>query len=197
VASSRTSVWGALPAKGQRGAAERHLSHSEDMRPPLLLTGGPAAGKSSTALRLVEPLRRAAVIDVDDIRHLVIAGHAAPWDGSEGHLQQRIGVENACDLARRYLHWSIDVVLSDVLDQETAALYRALIPGLLIVQLRLPLAEARRRATLRPVHLTEDEFEALHAAQASDLAPDHILDVGSLTLDEQSDAVARLWRTGG
>jgi predicted kinase len=116
------------------------------MRPPLLLTGGPAAGKSATALRLVEPLRRAAVIDVDDIRHLVVVGHAAPWDGSEGQLQQRIGVENACDLARRYLHWGIDVVLSDVLTHETAALYRDLLPGVLVVQLRLPLPEARRRA---------------------------------------------------
>src|SRR5215212_7138659 len=66
---------------------------------PTSLTGGPAAGKSATARRLVEPLRRAAVIDVDDIRHLVVAGHAAPWDGAEGQLQQRIGVENACALA--------------------------------------------------------------------------------------------------
>jgi hypothetical protein len=63
------------------------------MRPPLLLTG-----------------------------HLVIAGHAAPWEGKEGQLQQRIGVENACVLARRFLDRSIDVVLSDVLNHETAAL---------------------------------------------------------------------------
>ena len=167
------------------------------MRPPLLLTGGPAAGKSATALRLVEPLRRAAVIDVDDIRHLVVAGHAAPWEGTEGQLQQRIGVENACDLARRYLHWGIEVVMSDVLTYETAALYRHLLPGILIVQLRLPLAEARRRASLRPVYLTEDEFNALHALQAKDLAPDHILEVGPLTLSDQSDAVERLWKAGG
>jgi predicted kinase len=167
------------------------------MRPPLLLTGGPAAGKSATALLLVESLRRAAVIDVDDVRHLVVAGHAAPWEGSEGHLQQRIGVENACDLTRRYLHWGIDVVLSDVLSAETTALYRHLVPGILIVQLRLPLAEARRRASLRLVSLTEEEFDALHASQANDLAPDHVLDVGPLTLCEQSDAVAALWKSGG
>ena len=80
---------------------------------------------------------------------------------------------------------------------ETAALYRDLLPGVLVVQPRLPLAEARRRATLRPVYLTEDEFDALHPSQANNLAPDHILDVGPLTLGEQSDAVARLWRTGG
>jgi predicted kinase len=176
----------------------RLVSHSQDMRPPpLLLTGGPAAGKSSTALRLVEPLRRAAVIDVDDIRQLVVAGHAAPWEGREGHRQQRIGVENACDLARRYLHWGIDVVMSDVLNYETAALYRQRLPGLLIVQLRLPLTEARRRANLRPRYLTEDEFDALHALSTDDVAPDHILDVGLLSPSDQAAAVAQLWRTGG
>ena len=164
------------------------------MRSPLLLTGGPAAGKSATAHRLVEPLGRAAVIDVDDIRQLVVAGHAAPWEGDEGRLQQRIGVENACDLARRFVQWSIDVVLSDVLNSETAALYRSLLPGVLIVRLRLPLAEARRRAALRPVHLTEDEFDALHALQSDGVAVDHNVDVELMTLADQSDAVTRLWQ---
>ena len=164
------------------------------MGPPLLLAGGPAAGKTATALRLVKPLRRAAVIDVDDIRRLVITGHAAPWEGKEGQLQQRIGVENACDLARRFLDRSIDVVLSDVLNHETATLYRDLLPGVLIVQLRLPVAEARRRATLRPMYLTEDEFDALHALQAKDMAADHTLDVKLMSLADQTDAVAQLWQ---
>ena len=89
------------------------------------------------------------------------------------------------------------MVLSDVLDQETAALYRDRLPGILIVQLRLPLAEARRRATLRPTFLTEHEFDTLHALQDTDVTADHILDVGPMTLNDQSDAVMRLWRTGG
>jgi predicted kinase len=168
--------------------------HAEAMRPPLLLTGGPAAGKSATSRRLVESLRRAAVIDVDDIRRLVVAGHAAPWEGTEGQRQQRIGVENACDLARRFLHEGVDVVLCDVISHETAALYRDLLAGVLIVQLRLPLAEARRRASLRPLHLTKDEFDALHGLQTYDMAVDATLEVGLMSLDEQSEAVAHLWQ---
>jgi len=62
------------------------------------------------------------------------------------------------------------------------------------MQLRLPLAEARRRASLRPLYLTEDEFDALHALQSNDVAADHIPDVGLLTLSDQSDAVAQLWK---
>ena len=58
---------------------------------PLLLTGPPAAGKSTTARVLADSLPVAAMIDVDDIRQLVVAGHAAPWDGEAGLLQQRLG----------------------------------------------------------------------------------------------------------
>ena len=121
------------------------------------------------------------------------ASFAAPFDV----YRSLNGVENAWDLARRYLRWGIDVVMSDVLNADTATLYRSLIPGILIVQLLLPLAEARRRASFRPVYLTEDEFDALHASQSDDLAPDHVLDVESLTPGEQSDAVAALWKAAG
>jgi predicted kinase len=58
----------------------------------MLLTGGPASGKSATAAELAKTLPRVAVNDVDDIRHLVVAGHAAPCEGDDGVLQQRIGV---------------------------------------------------------------------------------------------------------
>lgn len=53
--------------------------------------------------------------------------------------------------------------MADVLNDATAALYRRLVPSVVIVRLRLPLREARRRATLRPRHLTDKEFEGLHA----------------------------------
>ena len=54
------------------------------MRAPLLLTGGPAAGKSTTARRLADGLPLAAVVDVDDVRQLVTSGHVAPWQGDQG-----------------------------------------------------------------------------------------------------------------
>jgi predicted kinase len=65
----------------------------------LVLTGGPAAGKSTTARRLAQTRPRAALIDVDDIRQLIVSGAAAPWEGDEGRRQQHLGVENACGLA--------------------------------------------------------------------------------------------------
>ena len=161
---------------------------------PLLLTGPPAVGKSTTANALARSRPRAAVIDVDDIRHLVVSGHAAPWDGSEGRLQQRIGVENACDLTQRLHFVGVDVVLADVVSAETLGIYRERLPSLVIVKLRLPLAAARRRASSRPLYLTDQEFEDLHAADGStDLRVDAVLDVEHLTPDEQTRALMQVW----
>jgi predicted kinase len=162
---------------------------------PLLITGPPAAGKSATARALAGLLPLAAVIDVDDLRQLVVAGHAAPWDGESGLVQQRLGVENACDLARRFHGENIEVVIADVVTLETAALYRERLPAVMIVHLRISVAEARRRATQRPVHLTDEEFELLHAQQPVDARLyDHVIEVDRLDLAAQVGEVRRVWR---
>jgi predicted kinase len=161
---------------------------------PLLLTGPPAAGKSTTARGLADDLTLAAMIDVDDLRQLVVAGHAAPWDGPAGLVQQRIGVGNACDLARRFATFGIEVVIADVLTPWTAELYRERLPSVMIVHLRISLAEARRRATQRPVYLTDDEFELLHRQQPSDAQLyDHVIDVDGLDLAAQVAALRDRW----
>jgi predicted kinase len=161
---------------------------------PLLLTGPPAAGKSTTARVLADSLSVAAMIDVDDIRQLVVAGHAAPWDGEDGLFQQRLGVENACDLARRFAGAGIEVVIADVLTPRTAELYRARLPSVLIVQLRISLGEARRRAALRAVYLTDDEFELLHRQQPADKELyDAVVEVDGLDVAAQVAAVRDCW----
>ncbi len=165
------------------------------MLPPLLLTGGPAAGKSTTAQQLAVTRPRAAVIDVDDIRQLIVSGHAAPWEGAAGAWQQRLGVQNACDVARRFLGEGIEVVMADVLTTRTLQLYRSLLPRLLVVRLRLSLTEAQRRATLRPVHLTEREFENLHATQAATDPLVEVVDVERMDFRDQVDTVMRIWMT--
>ena len=161
---------------------------------PLLLTGPPAAGKSATARELATALPLAAVVDVDDVRQLVVSGHAAPWDGAAGAEQQLIGVENACALAGRFITAGIEVVLADVVSADTARLYRARLPTVLIVRLRISLEEAWRRAGQRPVHLTDDEFDRLHRTYPVDPAlHDHVVDVDGLDLTAQVEAVRQVW----
>ena len=58
--------------------------------------------------------------------------------------------------------------------------------AVLIVHLRISLAEARRRATQRPVYLTDDEFELLHRQQPVDARLyDHVIEVDGLDLAAQ------------
>jgi len=78
--------------------------------------------------------QRCAFIDVDDIRQLVVAGAAAPWDGPEGQTQQRLGAVNACMLANNFVENTFDVLIVDVLTAETLVVYRSRLDRPLIVQ---------------------------------------------------------------
>ena len=164
--------------------------------PPLVLTGGPAAGKSVTSQRLAATRPRCAIIDVDDVRQLVVSGAAAPWQGQEGVRQQRLGVTNSCAMARNFLAADFEVIVADVLTRETAELYRRELPGCVIVHLVVSRTEAVRRAATRAAWLTEDEFHALH--DADDGQPpdaDIRLPVDDLDVAGQADAVAARWAT--
>lgn len=161
--------------------------------PPLLLTGGPAVGKTVTATLLAETTPRTACLDVDDVRQLIKNGDAAPWEGAEGQAQQLLGVTNAAALTSNFLGAGFNVILTDVLDAQSLAEYRRLIPDVLIVRLTVSLVEARRRARTRKVYLTDVEFETLHANQSAPLDVDHQLDVTHLDQVQQSEHVRGLW----
>ena len=60
---------------------------------------------------------------------MYVQPHKAPWDGEEGKSQQILGVENACLLAKNFIKNKIDVVILDVITDETANLYKSLIKG--------------------------------------------------------------------
>jgi predicted kinase len=163
------------------------------MRSPLVLTGGPAVGKSTTARLLALATARAAVVDVDDVRQLIVSGGAAPWQGPDGLAQQRLGVENACSLASSFHAAGFDVILADVLTPVTLELYRQRLLGCLIV--RLHVSPIRRRAATRTVYLTDAEFTQLHDQDRDDPPPaDYDLDITNLTIEEQVAAVTALWR---
>lgn len=159
-----------------------------------MLTGPPAVGKSSAARSLAAARPRCAVIEVDDLRQLVTAGAVAPWDGAEGARQRLLGARNACALAANFLAADIDVVVTDVLTPESAAVYRELLPGCRVVRLSAPLDEARRRDASRVQWLTVTEFDALHGDDARRPPPvDATIDVGHLAPAQQAEAIERCW----
>jgi hypothetical protein len=151
-------------------------------------------GKSVTARALADGRPRCAFIDVDDVRQLIVSGAAAPWVGEEGREQQRLGVTNACSLARNFVAVGIEVVVADVLTPETCALYRRELPGCLIVHMTVEFPEALRRAASRKVWLTDHEFRMLHEADAANPPnADYRIQVDTLDLPSQTERVARLW----
>lgn len=161
-------------------------------RRPLVLTGGPAVGKTTTGRPLAEALPRAAFVDVDDLRQLVVAGHEV-W-GIQGDAQRALGASNACSLAERFGTEGFDVAIADVVTPATAKIYRQQLRGCLLVHLTVTLAEAHRRAATRQVWLTEEEFDQLHRDDAENPPPaDHHLDVSAYSPAEQRAAVAALW----
>lgn len=164
------------------------------VRRPLLLTGGPAVGKTTCGRALAKDVARGAYIDVDDVRQLVVAGAEPLWAGPEGQAQHMLGASNASALAANFLAAAFDVTIADVLTPATARIYRDLLPGCLIVHLRISLAGARRRAATRTVHLTDAEFEMLHRNDVADPPEaDVVFHVEGMSVDEQVDQLRRLW----
>lgn len=167
---------------------------SGHLRRPLLITGPPAVGKSHTARTLALSRTRAAYIDVDDVRQLVVAGAEAIWRGPEGSAQGELASRNACALARNFLDAGFEVTIADVLTPTSIAVVRQELPTCLVVRLVVDLPEARRRAATRQVWLTDEEFQHLHDRDRADPpAADVDLDVTALDLAEQCQAVERLW----
>src|SRR5687768_8596798 len=86
-----------------------------------------------------------------------VQGHLdyRPWlsTGDEGVRQRHLGVANACALAANFRASGFEVIIADVLTQDTARQYRRDLPDCLIVHLAVAMNEARRRAATRTVWL--------------------------------------------
>ncbi|WP_193106710.1 hypothetical protein [Brachybacterium sp. FME24] len=160
---------------------------------PLILSGGPAAGKSTCGRLLAAQRSRAAYIDADDIRQLVIAGAATLWSGEEGEAQHLLAARNVAASGRNLVAAGFDLVVSDVVTPDTLPVYRAEFPDCFIVHLHLTLDEARRRSATRTEYLTGEEFDLLHAMTRTPPDVDLVLDVSGKSVDEQVDVLCRAW----
>jgi predicted kinase len=160
---------------------------------PLLLTGPPAAGKSTVARALVDRQPAAVLVEVDDLRQLVVSGAAPAWESGEGARQTRLAAVHACLLMSSFHRAGFAVVATDVLLWDTGSVYRSHAARPLIVHLRVSLDEALRRAATRRVHLTDAELRHLHAAERGADACDLELDATDLTVPQLTAALTDVW----
>lgn len=158
----------------------------------LLLTGPPAAGKSTLGPLIAKRLERCAVIDVDRVRAMVVQPHIAPWLGEEGMTQLRLGAKNACTLAHNFADEGYHVVILDVLTDETAAIYHRLLAPLPheIILLLPALSESIQRNQRRGQWLSDDEVRLLYGWEVRLSDYDRKIDNTDLPADDLAKDLA-------
>lgn len=161
---------------------------------PLLLTGPPAAGKNTIGTLVARRRERGAVLDVDLVRAMIVQPHRAPWQGEEGWRQQRLGVLQACRLARGFIADGCAIVILDVLSPRTLALYRGELAPVrpFVVQLLPDWEVCLRRFRERGPTLTDDEFAMLYHEQANFTEYDLRIDNTALSAASVAAQIAAL-----
>jgi adenylylsulfate kinase-like enzyme len=160
---------------------------------PLILSGGPAAGKSTCAGALARELDRCAAIDADDIRQLVVAGERTLWSGPDGEDQLLLTARNVSAMARNFVDSRFDVTVADFVTASSLAVYRRDLPDCFVVHLQISLTGARERARTRPVHLTDHEFTLLHDMIETPPPVDLVVDVEGMTITDQLHQIRSAW----
>jgi adenylate kinase family enzyme len=152
----------------------------------LILTGPPAAGKSTIGSLLAKKINHCAVIDVDLLRAMVAHPRTPPWQGDEGMAQLRLGAANACVLAQNFNRALFHVVILDVLTDETARIYRHQLEQLdhRIVRLLPTLETVLQRNQGRGQILTNTEVQLLYEWQTELTDFDQSIDNSSLPANE-------------
>lgn len=152
----------------------------------LILTGPPAAGKNTISTLVAKQLSRCAVIDVDVVRWMILQPHKAPWDGEEGQIQQKLGVLNACLLTKSFTRAGFDVLILDVVTDETASMYKTELGQIeLKIILLLPsFIKIKNRNASRGQRITEDEVEMLYNCQKRLSSYDDQIDNSDLTAED-------------
>ncbi|OGK26159.1 hypothetical protein A3D80_01310 [Candidatus Roizmanbacteria bacterium RIFCSPHIGHO2_02_FULL_40_13b] len=151
----------------------------------IILTGPAASGKNTISHIVYQKRTKCIVIDVDVLRHMIIP-HKAPWDGKEGKNQQKLGVENACSRAINFENNGSDVLILDVLQNDTAQLYQELLKDyqLKIVLLMPSFEEAHKRFMARDHSITEEEFRLVYKWQQELTVYDEKIDNTNMTAEE-------------
>lgn len=158
-----------------------------------MLTGPAAAGKNTVSQLLAQKRGKCAVIDADMVRWMYRQPHKAPWEGEEGKIQQKLGAENAILLARNFVQNGIDVILLDVIVDDTAKIYREALPDAKIVLLMPSYDEAYKRFINRPHTITESEFKLVFEWQKNLTVYDEKIDNSNLTAEETAEKLNLLF----
>ena len=161
----------------------------------LILSGPPAAGKTTIGPLLAKQFERCAVVDVDLVRAMLVQPHIAPWRGEAGRQQFVMGARNACGLARAFVAAGFHVVILDVITDETAHIYQIELAALAhrIVLLLPTLKTVLQRNRDRGQYLTDEEVGLLYEWQRALTVYDQQIDNSELSVEAVVSALQQSW----
>lgn len=135
----------------------------------LLLTGPTAAGKNTISHIIAKFHSPCAVVDFDLIRKMFVHPHLTPWEGEEGKKQQLLAIHQVCQLAISFKESGWEVIILDVLNNETLKVYNNLLCNysLRIVQLLPSYEEVYKRFLSRGRCLTDEQFRDVSEEQVA------------------------------
>lgn len=155
----------------------------------IILTAPAGAGKNTISEILAKKRERCAVIDFDVLRNMIRQPHKAPWEGEEGYKQNILHLNHACILAKKFAEEQFDVVILDVITNETAKLYKETLKDYKpkIILLFPTFEEIKRRNTTRPPRLTDQELKMVYSWQKKLTLYDEKIDNTNLNPEEVAD----------
>jgi guanylate kinase len=165
------------------------------MNPITILTGPAAAGKNTIAqIYATRFCDRCAVIDIDLVRGMLRQPHFAPWDGTDGLNQHRLGVRHGCMLAKSFFAEGYEVILLDVVWADLGQLYRQQLSDhhFRIVRLMPSWDESLQRLHGRSHTITDEEAHWVYRMQQTLQHYDYTLDNTTLSPESVAEWLASL-----
>ena len=151
-----------------------------------LISGRPAAGKTTTSKAFAKKFSKAAVISRDDLQDQIVSGNVQPdaLPIEEAGFQIDMNVRNQCALAKSYLQHGFIPICDEVVGQYQLAIYKKLLKDnkIHLVTLNPTLDVAQKRDKLRS---SESQFNvpvSLDLVQQDRMARWKILQESVLTL---------------
>src|SRR5690348_2725588 len=129
----------------------------------IILSGPPAAGKSSVGEALALRFPKSAYFSVDTLRHFVKGSYVEPWNDTDDIGQSTLATTIAKDMIKQYLDRGFTVIIDDVIDDNAIAEYQTLFPETYGFLLLPSLDTVRARDLQRPKEIQMgDRIDAMH-----------------------------------
>lgn len=155
-----------------------------------LITGPAGVRKSTISKYLAESMEKSALIEGDDIYHLVCGGYVKPWlEGN--HLE--VFWENCIDLIQNFINRGYDVVFNYICTPRDTECIRSKIQNTKIKLCILVTDEETimRRDKMRPLdyQMGERSILLLNEFNGMDYSKKHYLDTSLLNVEETVDVI--------